>query len=70
MPREKRLYGYFSQPVLIGDEIAAVLDLKTDRERGKLLMQKWTWIAKDARAARRRAIEEALHRFERFQLAK
>ena len=70
MPKEKRLYGYFSQPVLIGDDIVAVLDLKTDRERGKLLVQKWTWIAKDARAARRRQIEEALHRFERFQLAK
>jgi uncharacterized protein YcaQ len=70
VPKQKRVYGYFSQPVLIGDEIVAVLDLKTDRERGKLLMQKWTWIAKDARAARRRQIEEALHRFERFQLAR
>jgi uncharacterized protein YcaQ len=70
VPKEKRVYGYFSQPVLIGDEIVAVLDLKTDRERHKLLLQKWTWIAKDARAARRRQIEEALHRFERFQLAK
>jgi uncharacterized protein YcaQ len=64
------LYGYFSQPVLIGDDIVAVLDLKTDRDRGKLLMQKWTWIAKDARAPRRKQIEEALHRFERFQLEK
>jgi uncharacterized protein len=70
VPKEKRVYGYFSQPVLIGDEIVAVLDLKTDRERGKLLVQKWSWIVKDARAARRREIEEALHRFERFQLAK
>jgi uncharacterized protein YcaQ len=70
VPKEKRLYGYFSQPVLIGDEIVAVLDLKTDRERGKLLVQKWTWMIKDARAARRKLIEEALHRFERFQLAK
>ena len=60
----------FKQPVLIGDEIVAVLDLKTDRERQKLLVQKWTWIAKDARAPRRKQIEEALHRFERFQLAK
>jgi uncharacterized protein YcaQ len=70
VPKEKRLYGYFSQPVLIGDDIVAVLDLKTDRDRGKLLMQKWTWIAKDARAPRRKQIEEALHRFERFQLEK
>jgi hypothetical protein len=70
VPKEKRVFGYFAQPVLIGDEIVAVLDLKTDRERGKLLMQKWTWIAKGVRAARRKQIEDALHRFERFQLAR
>ena len=54
-------------PVLVGDDIVAVLDLKTDRERQKLLMQKWTWI-KPRRAPG--AIEEALHRFERFQLGR
>ena len=70
VPKEKRVYGYFSQPVLVGDEIVAVLDLKTDRERGKLLVQKWTWIARGDRAARRRRIEDELQRFERFQLAK
>src|SRR5947209_14182737 len=53
VPKEKRVFGYFAQPVVVGDEIAAVLDLKTDRERGKLLVQKWTWIAKGARARRR-----------------
>jgi hypothetical protein len=47
-----------------------LLDLKTDRERSKLLIQKWTWLDKGPRAARRRQIEEALHRFERFQLAR
>lgn len=70
VPREKRVFGYFAQPVLVGDEIAAVLDLKTDRERQKLLVQKWTWLSKGGRALRRRKIEEALHRFERFQLAR
>jgi uncharacterized protein YcaQ len=35
VPKPKRLFGYFSQPVLVGDEIVAVIDLKTDRERGK-----------------------------------
>jgi uncharacterized protein YcaQ len=70
LPKEKRVYGYFSQPVLIGDEIVAVLDLKTDRERGKLLVQKWTWIAKGAKAMRKSLIESALERFERFQLAR
>jgi uncharacterized protein len=70
VPKENRLFGYFSQPVLVGDEIAAVLDLKTDRARQKLLVQKWTWIGKGARRERRRRIEDALHRFERFQLAR
>jgi uncharacterized protein YcaQ len=70
VPKEKRTFGYFAQPVLAGDEIVAVLDLKTDRARGKLLVQKWTWLRKGARAPLRRQIEEALHRFERFQLAR
>jgi uncharacterized protein YcaQ len=28
----KRRFGYFALPVLVGEEIAAVIDLKTDRE--------------------------------------
>ena len=69
LPSAKRVFGYFSQPVLVDDAIAAVVDLKTDRERSRLLVQKWTWIAKGPRREHRRRIEEALHRFERFQLA-
>jgi uncharacterized protein len=68
VPKEKRRFGYFAQPVLEGDEIAAVLDLKTDRVARRLLIQQWTWIAKDRRRERKRRIEEALHRFERFQM--
>jgi uncharacterized protein YcaQ len=67
VPPNKRVFGYFAQPVLAGDEIVAAIDLKTDRQRGKLLLQKWTWVAK---RSRKQAIEEALHRFERFQLAR
>ena len=69
VPKEKRVLGYFAQPVLVGDEIAAVLDLKTDRVRRKLLVQQWTWISPRERRQRKRRIEEALHRFERFQLS-
>jgi uncharacterized protein YcaQ len=65
VPKPKRVFGYFAQPVLVGDAIAAVLDLKTDRERKKLLVQQWTWIGKRKNKQR---IEEALHRFEKFQL--
>jgi uncharacterized protein len=69
VPKQQRLFGYFAQPVLVGDEIVAVLDLKTDRARQKLLLQKWTWLHTGPRRLQRRQIEEALHRFERFQLA-
>jgi uncharacterized protein len=73
VPKEKRRFGYFALPVLVGDDIVAALDLKTDRKNGKLLMQKWNWVGKGApRGARKdlkRCIEEELHRFERFQLA-
>jgi uncharacterized protein len=73
VPREKRLFGYFALPVLVGEDIVAAIDLKTDRKAKKLLMQKWSWVGKGAaRGARKeykRRIEEELHRFERFQLA-
>jgi uncharacterized protein YcaQ len=70
VPKVKRVFGYFACPTIIGDRVAAALDLKTDRERGKLLLQKWTWIGKGPRRADKAKIEEALDRFERFQLAK
>jgi uncharacterized protein YcaQ len=70
VPKDKRRFGYFAQPVLVGDEIVAAVDLKTDRERRKLLVQRWTWVSNRSRSSRRRQIEEELHRFERFQLAR
>lgn len=69
VPKEKRVFGYFALPVLVGDDIVAAIDLKTDRERKKLLMQKWTWVGRGASRLHKRRIEEELHRFERFQLA-
>jgi hypothetical protein len=76
VPKEKRKLGYFALPVLVGDRIVAALDLKTDRQNCKLLMQKWTWVgaaaAKKASGLRKelkRQIEGELDRFERFQLA-
>lgn len=68
VPKAQRVFGYFSQPVLVGDAVVAVLDLKTDRERRKLLVQQWTWIGKGPRRAHKASIEEALNRFERFQV--
>ncbi len=73
LPKEKRLFGYFALPVLVGEDIVAAIDLKTDRKNKKLLMQKWSWVgkgaAKGARKDFKRRIEEELDRFERFQLA-
>jgi uncharacterized protein YcaQ len=69
VPKEKRLFGYFALPVLVGDDIVAALDLKTDRKSRKLLLQKWSWVGAAPRGALKRRIEEELHRFERFQLA-
>jgi uncharacterized protein YcaQ len=74
VPKEKRKFGYFALPVLVGDDIVAALDLKADRQKKKLLMQKWNWVGPgkaakgEARAALKRRIEQELHRFERFQL--
>jgi uncharacterized protein len=69
VPKEKRMFGYFALPVLVGDRIVATLDLKTDRSAEKLLLQKWTWIEKPIPRSLKPMIEEELHRFERFQLA-
>lgn len=69
VPKDRRGFGYFAQPVLIGDEIVAVIDLKADRERRRLLIQQWTWLTKRSRRLLKPRIEEALDRFERFQLA-
>jgi len=73
VPKDKRLFGYFALPVLVGEDIVAAIDLKTDRQNKKLLMQKWSWVGKGAtrgpRKDLKRRIEEELDRFERFQLA-
>ena len=70
VPKEKRVFGYFALPVLVGDAIVAAIDLKTDREQEKLLVQKWNWVDTGSPQQNKAPIEEALHRFERFQLAR
>jgi hypothetical protein len=68
VPKAKRRFGYFALPVLVDGDIVAAVDLKTDRKKQELLVQKWTWIGKGPRKTLKRRIEEELHRFERFQL--
>ncbi len=75
VPKDKRKFGYFALPVLVGEDIVAALDLKTDRANKQLLLQQWNWVGKgksakaDARKELKLRIEEELHRFEQFQLA-
>ena len=59
VPREKRLFGYFALPVVVGEDIVAAIDLKTDRKEKKLLMQKWNWVGKGAAKAPARSSSAA-----------
>jgi uncharacterized protein YcaQ len=73
VPKEKRQLGYFALPVLVDDQIVAAVDLKTDRQKRKLLMQQWSWVGDGAKSKMqrkewKRRIEEELGRFEAFQL--
>jgi uncharacterized protein YcaQ len=70
VPRHQRVFGYFVCPVLIGDRIVAALDLKTDRQRQKLLVQRWNWVGRSASRAHRQRVEAAMHEFEKFQLCR
>lgn len=70
IPKTKRIFGYFALPVLVDNQIKAVIDLKTDRARQKLLIQQWTWLEKHKSVSTKQRIEEQLQRFEKFQLAK
>jgi uncharacterized protein YcaQ len=69
LPKEKRVFGYFGLPVLAGDRIVAVADLKADRAGRKLLVQQWTWLEPEPSPELKRRVEEEMQRFERFQLA-
>jgi uncharacterized protein YcaQ len=68
LPKEKRVFGYFALPVLIGDEVVAAIDLKADRRARKLEIQQWTWVGRGSAHRHKHRIEEELDRFERFQL--
>jgi hypothetical protein len=68
LPREKRRFGYFALPVLVGDAVVAAIDLKADREKQALLIQQWSWIGAGKAARHKKLIEQELHLFEQFQL--
>lgn len=68
IPKAKRKHGYFTLPVLGGNEIIAMLDLKTDRKEEKLLIQNWIWRKGHKSSENKLKIEKELGRFEKFQL--
>ena len=67
VPRDQRVFGYFVCPVLVG---TGSWPRSTSRPTGsgRLLVQRWHWIGRAGARAYRQRVEEALHRFERFQL--
>ena len=67
VPKARRRLGYFTLPVLSGDEIVAALDLKADRQRQKLLIQAWHWVGKGSARRHKKEIEAVLDRFTHFQ---
>ena len=67
VPKAKRQFGYFTLPVLLGDEIIAALDIKADRTTRKLLIQSWHWIGHGAARPHKKLIETELDRFAAFQ---
>jgi uncharacterized protein len=68
LPKNKRKYGYFALPIIVGSELVALIDMKTDREKGQLLIQKWTWIIKKPSKKLKKLIEDRINEFEKFQL--
>ena len=65
VPAAKRRYGYFSLPLLYGDELLGYLDLKAHRQKQLLEVKQATWI-RELNKTERQAMLRQLERFARF----
>ncbi len=70
VPKAKRVFGYFALPVLVGDRIVALLDIKADRAAQRLDIRKWSWIGDSNPDEYDAGIETALDRFAAFQFGR
>lgn len=59
-PAHKRQFGYYSLPVLLGDNVVGRVDLKADRQRSTLLVQS-AWWEQDAPADAAERLGAVLH---------
>jgi len=66
VPQTKRKYGYFSLPVLAGNEFIARVDCKADRKNNTLLVQSFHWESKSFKSKYEHKVLTEVQKFSKF----